>query len=98
MRPSRPSRSPSKTTSSARQAKASARPRSFKPFLEALEGRLAPAALDLVTSVADDNSGATINGVLQGTLRYVINHAGANDTIHFQGIKGQTIILTGDQI
>jgi predicted outer membrane repeat protein len=64
--------------------------RSFKPQLEALEGRLAPAQWT-VTSVAD--SGA-------GTLREVITNnpdLSDGDTILFgAGIAGQTITLTSE--
>ena len=61
----------------------------FKPGLEALEERWAPA-VDIVTSAADSGP---------GTLRAVVNTAAANDTINFDAsLQGQTITLSTGQI
>jgi predicted outer membrane repeat protein len=64
--------------------------RKFRPRLEALEERYAPATL-YVTSTADDNSA--------GTLRAVIAAADGGDTINFGNqVQNQTITLTQGQI
>src|SRR5262245_32312986 len=68
------------------------RPRSFRPHLEALEGRWVPSTLT-VTSALD--TGALGDGSLRGEIAA----AQSGDTINFApGLAGQTITLTGGEL
>jgi predicted outer membrane repeat protein len=74
----------------------SQRPARFRPRLEALEDRLAPAQL-LVTSSLDDSSPNTLRAVL--TTANVDAANGISDTIIFDpGLAGAAITLTQGQL
>ncbi len=70
-------------------ARRQARPTSFRPCLEVLEGRDVPSTLT-VTNTLDSG---------KGSLRYEISHAHKNDTVVFApSLNGQTIHLTSGEL
>src|SRR6266852_134859 len=88
-------------------------PRTFRPRLEALEDRLAPAILTVNTAadettadnflslreaIAVVDSGST-NGLSAAEMKQISGTLGINDTIRFDhSLQGQTITLTSGHL